>query len=187
MTALRYECRISGESHAVPGDEVRILKHADGGFVVACGCGPERRVDADAPPHPTDDHLVNIYANDPSPGQWLTLDDAADGWYDATAFEMHPDYPGTYGAFRAMLRERAADLADDGDHGEPTNREVAARNAVACPHCGAGTGSKCQRPGGHTVRTVHADRIATAVEAGELAAQGASEPGEQAALTGWSG
>jgi hypothetical protein len=185
MPVIRYECHISGEPHEVPGDEVRIMKHADGGFVVACGCGPESVAEADAPPHPVDDHLANIYANDPTPGQWRTLEDAADGWYDATAFAMHPDYPGTYGAFRQMLRERAADLADDGDHGEPTDREVAARNAVGCPHCGAGTGSKCQRPGGHTVRTVHPDRIEAAVEAGDLDAQGESE-GEQAALTGWS-
>jgi len=30
---------------------------------------------------------VNIYAEDPSPAQWLTLEGAADGWYDTTAWD----------------------------------------------------------------------------------------------------
>jgi len=66
---------------------VRILKTGDGGFIVACGCGPESVDDAEESPHPITDHLVNIYAEDPSPAQWLTLEGAADGWYDTTAWD----------------------------------------------------------------------------------------------------
>jgi len=82
-----YECHVGDAAHDVPGPDVRILKTGDGGFIVACGCGPESVDDAEESPHPITDHLVNIYAEDPSPAQWLTLEGAADGWYDTTAWD----------------------------------------------------------------------------------------------------
>jgi len=78
---------VGDAAHDVPGPDVRILKTGDGGFIVACGCGPESVDDAEESPHPITDHLVNIYAEDPSPAQWLTLEGAADGWYDTTAWD----------------------------------------------------------------------------------------------------
>ncbi len=38
---ITIECRVSGEEHAVPGPDTRIYRVADGGFIVACGCGVE--------------------------------------------------------------------------------------------------------------------------------------------------
>jgi len=84
---------------------VRILKTGDGGFIVACGCGPESVDDAEESPHPITDHLVNIYAEDPSPAQWLTLEGAADGWYDTTAAWDSPEgFEGVNGQRRARFR-----------------------------------------------------------------------------------
>lgn len=166
---LTYDCHADGTTHKVPGPDVRILKIGEGGFVVACNCGPESVEEADNPPHATDDHLVNVYYDDPSPKQWLTLERAANGWYGNNRWESPDGNPKTYGQLRAEARERIADHvgADDGRDlaFSPDDREVQARK-VKCPNCGAGGGSKCKRPSGHRVRDSHAGRIEAAIEAG---------------------
>jgi len=168
---LTYECHVGDAAHDVPGPDVRILKTGDGGFIVACGCGPESVDDAEESPHPITDHLVNIYAEDPSPAQWLTLEGAADGWYDTTAWDSPEGFEGVNGQRRARFREQIREIADTNDRNErggATERDRVARG-VACPDCGAGAGAKCQRPSGHTVRKSHAERVEAAVEAGIIA------------------
>jgi hypothetical protein len=179
---VTYECPIAGTEHPLPGDDTRIMMTGDAGFVVACDCGPEALEEADEKPHQTVDHLVNIYANDPSPSQWLRLEAAADGWYATTAFDTPEEYDGTHGQRRQQVRERAEKLADEKPNGEPTSREVAAREAVACPQCDASAGSKCQRPSGHSVRTVHAARVEAAEASGAIEATSGDALDTEAAL-----
>lgn len=179
---VTYECPLAGESHAVPGPEVRVLRVGDGGFVIACDCASEPLANVDESPHPTTDHLVNVYADDPSPAQWLVLEDAADGWYDTTAWASPDGYDGTHGQRRARFRERVRELADDrggGDAGggSPDPRDERVRE-VACPACDAAVGEKCQRPSGHRVREAHSDRVTAAVEAGHLPVAGDADPDE---------
>jgi len=91
---------------------------------------------------------------------------------------------------RARFRERVAEIADANDRNErggATQRDRDARG-VPCPDCGAGTGTKCQRPSGHSVRKSHADRVEAAVEAGiidETEGSSAEETTEQADIGGW--
>ena len=188
---LTYECHVGDAAHDVPGPDVRILKTGDGGFIVACGCGPESVDDAEESPHPITDHLVNIYAEDPSPAQWLTLEGAADGWYDTTAWDSPDGFEGVNGQRRARFREQIREIADTNDRNErggATERDRVARG-VACPDCGAGAGAKCQRPSGHTVRKSHAERVEAAVEAGIIAddtgGSSVEESTEQADIGGW--
>jgi len=115
---LTYECHVGDAAHDVPGPDVRILKTGDGGFIVACGCGPESVDDAEESPHPITDHLVNIYAEDPSPAQWLTLEGAADGWYDTTAWDSPEGFEGVNGQRRARFREQIREIADTNDRNE---------------------------------------------------------------------
>lgn len=156
-----------------------------------CGCGPESVDDAEESPHPITDHLVNIYAEDPSPAQWLTLEGAADGWYDTTAWDSPEGFEGVNGQRRARFREQIREIADTNDRNErggATERDRVARG-VACPDCGAGAGAKCQRPSGHTVRKSHAERVEAAVEAGIIAddtgGSSVEESTEQADIGGW--
>ena len=166
---VQYECHVSGVEHDVPGPDVRIMKVGDGGFVIGCGCGDESLDELDETPHPHDDHIVNVYANDPMPSDWLVLEDHADGWYDTTAFDVPEEFDGTNGQRRAKIRERAKKIADadDGRDLEETEEDRQART-VACPHCGATAGRKCKRPSGHRVRKPHAERVDAAVEAGHI-------------------
>jgi len=127
---LTYECHVGDAAHDVPGPDVRILKTGDGGFIVACGCGPESVDDAEESPHPITDHLVNIYAEDPSPAQWLTLEGAADGWYDTTAWDSPEGFEGVNGQRRARFREQIREIADTNDRNErggATERDRVAR------------------------------------------------------------
>lgn len=187
-TVLIYDCHVADAQHAVPGPDVRIMRIGDGGFVVACRCGPEDLVEADESPHPITDHLVNIYAQDPSPEQWLRLERNANGWYDTTRWDTptDPAFDGTHGQRRANFREQIRELvdADDGRDLEPSPEERHARG-VACPNCGASKGRKCQRPGGHRVRKPHAARLNAAREAGVIDTGDAADSDagrEQAAL-----
>ncbi|WP_066418884.1 zinc finger domain-containing protein [Halorubrum aethiopicum] len=188
---LTYECHVSDADHDVPGPDVRIMKIGDGGFIVACGCGPESLDDADESPHPITDHLVNIYAEDPSPTQWLTLEDAADGWYDTTAWNSPEGFEGTHGQRRARFREKITEIADTNDRNERGGASQRDRDArgVACPDCDAGVGTKCQRPSGHRVRKSHAERVEAAVDAGiiddETGGSSVEETTEQAEIGGW--
>jgi hypothetical protein len=133
---------------------------------------------------------VNIYARDPSPAQWLTLEEAADGWYDTTAWDSPEGFEGVNGQRRARFREQIREIADTNDRNErggAGERDRAARK-VACPDCGAGTGTKCERPSGHSVRKSHAVRVEAAVEAGIIDDNGGSsveETTEQAEIGGW--
>lgn len=179
---VTYECPIAGTEHPLPGDDTRIMMTGDAGFVVACDCGPEPLEEADEKPHQTVDHLVNIYADDPSPSQWLRLEAAADGWYATTAFDTPEKYDGTHGQRRQQVRERAEKLADEKPRADATEREKAAREAVACPQCDASAGSKCRRPSGHSVRTVHADRVEAAEASGAIEATSDDAPDTEAAL-----
>jgi len=188
---LTYECHVGDAAHDVPGPDVRILKTGDGGFIVACGCGPESVDDAEESPHPITDHLVNIYAEDPSPAQWLTLEGAADGWYDTTAWDSPEGFEGVNGQRRARFRRTDP---RDCRHERPQrarwgDRARSRRPRVACPDCGAGAGAKCQRPSGHTVRKSHAERVEAAVEAGIIAddtgGSSVEESTEQADIGGW--
>jgi len=159
---LSYQCHVSGDKHAVPGPDVRIMRIGDGGFVVGCNCvEPLSQVDDE--PHETVDHLVNIYADDPSPSQWLTLEAAANGWYRTTMWASPDGFEGTNGSRRADFRERVEEIVDDQDGRDlqATEDERLARK-VDCPHCGAPRGRKCERPSGHRVRRPHAERIEAA-------------------------
>lgn len=186
---VTYECHVSGETHAIPGPNVRVMKIGDGGFVVACDCGPEDLEDVDEPPHPTEDHIANIYGRDPKPAQWLELEDAADGWYDATRWDAAPeDFDGTLGQRRAKLRKKVEALADSKDENKRGGADETDRQAraVPCPQCEASAGEKCYRPSGHRVRKSHADRKEKARETGELDdGDDGREPGEQSSLEGW--
>lgn len=186
---ITYDCPIAGVEHAVPGPDVRIMRIGDGGFVIACDCGPEPLSEADETPHETVDHLVNIYARDPSPEEWVALEEAAEGWYDTTAFNTPPDdeFPGTHGQRRAALREQIQDIveSEDGRDLDPSKEERLAKK-VPCPYCGANAGRKCQRPSGHRIRKPHVDRIDAASDAGIL--DDSDDGDEQATLeAGWSG
>lgn len=178
---ITYECPIAGVEHGLPGEHVRVLRTGTGGFIVACDCGPEALADADTRPHPTVDHLVNIYIDDPSPAEWLRLDDAADGWYAVSAWDIPEAGEGTWGQRRADFRERVEDAADtaDGRDLEETPADEEARE-VACPSCGAVAGRKCQRPSGHRVRKPHATRVEAVQADGESTMELA-----QAELSGW--
>jgi len=183
---LTYECPLAGAEHHVPGPDVRIMKIGDGGFVVACDCAAEPLTAADEQPHPTRDHLVNIYADGPSPRQWLVLENAANGWYNTTAWDCPEDYEGTHGQRRANFRERIEEIADANDRskrGGADETDVAARG-VSCPDCGAGAGQKCQRPGGHRVRKSHRARKDAAREQGHLG-DGREQGSEQASIEAW--
>lgn len=188
MTAARspivtYECRISGQEHAVPGPDVRIMMTGDAGFVIACDCSEESLDDADERPHPADDHLVNVYAADPSPEEWVALEDAADGWYDTTRWHSPEGYDGTRGQRRQQKREAIRELADtdDGRALEETPADRQARE-VECPSCGATEGRKCKRPSGHRVRKPHGERVQAAEDAGVIGDAGESDPRYQGTL-----
>ena len=71
LPVVTYECPIAGVEHAVPGPDVRIMMTGDAGFVIACDCSEESLDEADETPHPTVDHLVNVYGPDPSPEEWV--------------------------------------------------------------------------------------------------------------------
>lgn len=170
---VTYECPIAGNEHAVPGPDVRVLRVGDGGFVIACGCGPETLAESDEPPHSTVDHLVNIYRDDPSPEQWMRLERAADGWHDTSMWDSPEGYDETNGQRRAKFREKMEAVAD---HKSKQNDTTRAKDGVdrtdpqirvvQCPDCGANEGQKCVRPSGHQVKRAHADRIEVAKEAG---------------------
>jgi len=158
-----YECKISGDHHAIPGRDTRILRHEDGGFVVACDCGPEPIDDADEPPHPEEDmHLANIHPNDPTPAEWLRIEAAAAGWYDGTRWRPLPEQGCTFGEFFVTLRERAQNYAPSDSQVERRSDEV---REVECPDCGASPGTECQRASGHRVRESHKARVEAATEA----------------------
>jgi len=177
-----YECPISGARHEIIGPETRILRHEDGGFVVACDCGPESIDDAHEPPHPEqDNHLANIYANDPEPAQWLRIESAADGWYGGTRWKPLPEKGCTFGEFFVELRERAKNYAPSDSQVE---RRSDAVRTVECPDCGASPGSECQRASGHRVRESHKARVEAATEAED---DDLPAPSEQTTLPGVSG
>lgn len=181
-TIVSYECPETGLEHAVPGEDVRVMMVGDGGFVVACECGPEPLDDVDSRPHASVDHLVNIYVDAPSASEWLALEAAADGWYDTSAWEPADGYDGTNGQRRARVRDRMqsrVDAAETSSSGGATAADEAAR-AVACPACDATEGRKCQRPSGHRVRKSHADRKQLARTEGIL---GPEDAGNEAQVT----
>ena len=185
-TVVTYECPIAGNEHRVIGPDTRILKVSDGGFVVACNCGPESLDEVDEPPHETVDHMVNIYGNVPTPEKWLELNDASDGWHDTTMWDSPEGCDRTNGERWAEIREKAKRMADTDNprNLEPGDDSVRARK-VECPMCGATEGQKCQRPGGHTVRKSHVDRIEAAEEVGVIDSD-PSEQQEQSRLDGFS-
>lgn len=187
MPIVTYECPFAGETHAVPSDDVRVLRVPDGGFVVACDCAPEPLADVDESPHPTTDHLVNIDGRDPSPEEWLALDTAADGWYDVSQWDVHEERAETYGEWWAWLRDEIETIADsnDGRDLEASDDDIAARQ-VACPDCDASPGRKCQRPSGHHVRTAHVDRRERAINEGAIEPENEqSEPTNQVSIGRW--
>lgn len=177
---LEYECHVSGEEHAVPGPDVRIMRIGDLGFVVGCNCA-EPLSDVDEEPHPTTDALVNIFADDPSPSQWLELEREADGWYNTNMWESPEGWDGTNGERRAEFREKMQKIADedDGRDLQPNEEDLQARK-VDCPHCSAPRGQKCQRPSGHRIRKPHAERVEAAKMEGLIEAD--DEDREQAAI-----
>jgi hypothetical protein len=179
-TVVVYVCHIAGNTHCVPGEDVRILRVGDGGFVIACNCGPESLEGVDEPPHETVDHLVNIYADDPSPEDWLRLETAAEGWHDVDPWNSPDNYEGTYRERRANFKERVKRIADDidGRGFNESDREKRAKQ-VSCPDCGANVGEKCKRPSGHTVATPHAERIEKAVNKGILEQEGGENGGSR--------
>ncbi|WP_135666556.1 zinc finger domain-containing protein [Halorhabdus rudnickae] len=185
---VRYECPLAGEEHSVPGPEVRIMKVGDGGFVVACNCAEESLDDVDEAPHPTTDHLVNIYADDPSPEAWFVLEDAADGWYDTTQWDSPDGYKGTFGQRRANFREKMKEIADDNDRNKRGGADETDEKAreVPCPQCGAEAGQKCKRPSGHRVRQSHSERVDKAMDENVITDEGdGGKAAEQASLEGF--
>jgi hypothetical protein len=184
---LTYECHLTDREHDVPGPDVRIMRIGDLGFVVACDCADEPLAEADEEPHPTVDHLVNIYWEGPSPEQWLTLEDHADGWYGTTAFETPESdkFDGTHGQRRQQFRDKVENVVGRNDGRDLENTETQKQvRRVECPYCGASRGRKCQRPSGHRVRKNHADRRERAEEEGVLDTDGA-DAGDQASLGDW--
>jgi len=184
---VAYECPIAGNEHRVIGPDTRILKIGDGGFVVACSCGPESLDEVDEPPHETTDHMVNIYAQDPSPEKWLEIEAAAEGWHDTTMWESPDGFEGTNGKRRAEFREKVKEIADTKDGRSLTmSSEQKQALKVECPDCSASAGSKCKRPSGHTVRTPHADRVDAAKEEGLICDESKKHTRTQADLTAFS-
>lgn len=185
---VTYTCPLAGTEHSIPGPDTRLIRTGDGGFIVACDCAPEPLDETDSKPHPTTDHLVNIYADDPSPDEWLQLEAAADGWYATSAWASPDGYDGTNGQRRAQFRQQVEDLADNSSPtpAEPTDRQKATRG-VPCPSCDAGENQKCRRPSGHEVRIPHSDRITAAVEAGIISPADDTDQSEpsQADLGTW--
>jgi len=165
---VTYECPIEGNPHCVPGPNVRVMKVGDAGFVIACNCSAEPLSEADEKPHPTVDHLVNVYGDGPSPEEWLRLDNASEGWYGTTRFDSPDGYPGTNGRRRERFREKVKNIADRMPQDDPDKREKKQARKVECPACGANQGRKCQRPSGHRVQEPHADRVEAAKQAGYL-------------------
>lgn len=165
---VSYECKHRTQ-HRVPGDDVRVLKTGQAGFVLACDCAEEPLDETHEPPHPGDRHLANVYGKDPSPEEWLDLEEVADGWYDTDPWEPVDGKPGVWAQVRQRFREQVAEIADDrgGIDGGETEEDVRARD-VECPNCSANPGVKCQRPSGHTVRKCHADRIELAKAEGVI-------------------
>lgn len=161
---VRYTCGF-GTEHTIPGDDIRVLKVPDYGFVVACDCSSESLAEAHDPPHPTEGHLASIAGDAPTPEQWLALDDLSDGWYDTEPWIPLDEGKGKPFRRRQHCRDK---ISEDADHGvDETSEDIQARS-VPCPNCGASEGSKCERPSGHTVRNSHADRVQAAREAGVL-------------------
>lgn len=196
---VTYECG-HGARHAVPSADVRVLRVGDGGFVVACTCGPENLDEVASEPHESTDHFANVYAEAPSAEEWLRLESVADGWYGVEPWETPADegMTGTHAHRRARFRkkvEAAANAADsfDGERRDPENE---AAKQVPCPECGADPGAPCRRPSGWSTPEAHADRRAAARREAVLdAADGAANSGpagapgaggEQAALSRWS-
>lgn len=159
-TIVSYECRVSGVKHPIPSADTRVMKIGDGGFVIACACSSEPLSETDTAPHPTDDHLVNVYGADPSPEDWLRLEALADGWFETTRWHSPDGWEGTHGQRRHDFSQQVESIADrdDGRSLEPTPAQQRALE-VACPDCGASAGRKCKRPSGHRVRTPHQDRV----------------------------
>lgn len=183
---VTYECPIAGTEHQVISEDTRILKIGDGGFVIACNCGPESLDEVDEPPHKTVDHMVNVYAEDPTPEKWLELEGEADGWHDTHAWDIPEGFNGTNGQRRAQFRQKVEDIADTQD-GRSLKMSAEQKQAlkVECPNCGASQDSKCNRPSGHTVRNPHADRVEAAKEAGiiDSPSNNTTDQTEQADMT----
>jgi len=182
-----------GEEHNLDGSDVRVMRSGAGNFVMACTCSEEPLTEADEPEHPTEDHIGFIDGKWPTPEQWLTIDNLADGWYNERPHVPvdNPDFDGTPAQLRRDMREKIKDIADTKEtaaSGGADEEDEKARQ-VPCPSCGANAGRKCQRPGGHRVRKCHADRSENAREEGVLEA-GENEkrgpPGEQASIGQWS-
>jgi hypothetical protein len=133
---------------------------------------------------------VNVYGADPSPEEWVELEDAAEGWYDTTRWHSPEGYEGTHGQRRQQNREAIRDLADtdDGRDLEPSHQDLQARS-VECPNCGAAEGRKCKRPSGHRVRKPHSDRVDAARAAGVLddSAGETDSPDRQESLQAFAG
>jgi len=182
---ITYTCG-HGAEHAIPSDEVRVMAWGATGFEVACYCGPEPLAGADEPPHDSVDHIASIKGLDPSPEEWLALENVRDGWYDENPWRLIKSRGKTPMEMRASVREGIEDIADDNDRnrrGGADETDTAAR-AVECPDCGAGEGEKCQRPSGHRVRRSHAGRKEAAGVAEEETA--GEEATDQTSLEGWS-
>lgn len=208
---VTYECG-HGARHAVPSADVRVLRVGDGGFVVACTCGPEALDEVSSEPHESTDHFANIYAEAPSPEEWLRLEAVADGWYDVNPWEppAAEGVIGTHASRRERFRRKVeahVDAANSFDAARSDSENEAAKR-VPCPQCGADVGASCERPSGWDTPEAHADRKVaarreglldgdgdgdghTGGDCGTVGDAGAAEPaddarGEQAALWRWS-
>lgn len=172
---VSFECPF-GTEHDVPGDDVRVLRSGESHFLIACGCSPVPLAAAHLPHEQVwrfldvdeNSHLAFVDGTVPSSSQWLTLDDLADGWYDDDPWRWLPEYNGTPETLRDEIREQVRDLADDTAAAESGGASVVDEQAraVACPSCGVDADQKCERPGGHSVRKSHADRVERAREEG---------------------
>jgi len=84
---VTYTCGHDAE-HTIPGDDVRVMAWGATGFEVACTCGPEPLVEADEPPHDSVDHIASVKGSDPSPEEWLALEDVRDGWFHENPWQL---------------------------------------------------------------------------------------------------
>jgi hypothetical protein len=201
---VNFECPF-GTEHTVPGDDVRVLRHGESHFYIACDCSP---VPLEFAHHPhelisrfcrqehilqfvnveEDSYLAFVDGTTPSPEQWLALEELAEGWYDDNPWRWLPEYNGTPETLREEMREQVREIADTNDknsRGGASDEDRQAR-AVSCPACGAEEGTKCQRPSGHDVRQSHSDRIQLAIENDIIEKETNDPPStEQVALEGW--
>lgn len=162
----KYRCRL-GTRQTIPGEDVRILRTGDGGFLAACDCSAEPLAETHEQPHESKAHLSYIDGRKISADDWVALEDLADGWYDVDPSESVEGYSGTYQERRESFASRMREQAESPDVDPMFNsldeqrRHEEARE-VPCPDCGANAGRKCVRPGGHRVRKCHADRVESA-------------------------